>query len=646
MRNMLIRLRLFLISLIKHIGILDSILILSVAVFIPLSIYLEPVKGSRNSVILLAGVATVLFTLLLTIKRRIDFPKRFSLIFFTFLIWGFLGTLFSLYLGDSIIEMIRLISLFFLFISIYTLTVKKPYIFFIFLTTIALATIPLLIHDIVDFLLSDSLQSGKYFIGSFYWHNQMAGFLLFLIPLYAALGIENKKRFFKVFWFFLTLLSAIFLVLTYSRGAWLSFLGSLFLVSLISFSSYRKHLKKIFIVGLLVIALAFLLKPTTLTNQLQSIPQELFQKTRTVSGTFRVTALQSAFHMTQQHPLFGVGPGVFGEAFYSYQTVPWLYGRHAHNHYMQMASEMGIVGFILYLSLFITLFFVFWKKRKSFSGKKNVLLLGIMAAITASSLHALMDFDWSITPLYALFWIFVSFSLSQTNVRDMTIKITGRWKLLYIPPILFLFFVLVIALGEKFYTSAKDDLFDKDITQASQDIDKSLQFNPVDAQIYLLKADILTRKKDIAEAKAMYEKSLSLSRLSAEPYYQLGLFALQEKKYANAETYFSKAIATNPYSHPKLYDGLANTYNAEKKYIKAETVLTEAIENAFPLNQSYKDFSYIYTAIGFQFDLATTYTELVSVKLKLGKEKEADIIFTRMKRDLLKITPTPRQEKK
>jgi Flp pilus assembly protein TadD len=417
----------------------------------------------------------------------------------------------------------------------------------------------------------------------------------------------------------------------------------LLFVSLVSINFYKRHFKKIIVAIFLLVALAFVLKPATLTHQLQSLPQEMFQKTRTVSGTFRVTALQSALHMTQQYPLLGVGPGVFGEAFYSYQTVPWLYGRHAHNHYMQMASETGIVGLILYLSLFIILFFVFWKKRKSFSGKKSVLLLGVMTAITASSLHAFMDFDWSITPLYALFWIFVSLFLSQVNLEHVTIKIIGKWKLLYIPPILFLFFVLVITMSGKFYTNATDDLLDKDFTQAGDDIDKSIRFNPFDAQTYLLKSDILTRKNDITRAKSMYEKSLSLSRLNAEPYYQLGLFALQEKKYASAETYFSKAIATNPYSHPKLYDGLANTYSAEKEYTKAETVLTEAIENAFPLNQSYKDFSYIYTAIGFQFDLATTYTELANVKLKLGKEKEADIIFTRMKRDLLKITPTPQK---
>jgi O-antigen ligase len=68
--------------------------------------------------------------------------------------------------------------------------------------------------------------------------------------------------------------------------------------------------------------------------------------------------LQAAWHMVQERPLLGVGPGNFSIAYerlvYSGQSPtwikPWYDSRgHAHNYYLHITAESGLIGASAYL---------------------------------------------------------------------------------------------------------------------------------------------------------------------------------------------------------------------------------------------------------------------------------------------------------
>lgn len=72
----------------------------------------------------------------------------------------------------------------------------------------------------------------------------------------------------------------------------------------------------------------------------------------------RMAHLQAAWHMIQERPLVGMGPGNFSIAYerlvYSGQTPtwikPWYDSRgHAHNYYLHIAAESGLIGALAYL---------------------------------------------------------------------------------------------------------------------------------------------------------------------------------------------------------------------------------------------------------------------------------------------------------
>lgn len=78
----------------------------------------------------------------------------------------------------------------------------------------------------------------------------------------------------------------------------------------------------------------------------------------------RMAHLQAAWHMLQRYPLLGVGPGNYTIA---YETPPgpdqspinirpWYESRgHAHNYYLHIAAEAGLLGLCAYLLLIGTL---------------------------------------------------------------------------------------------------------------------------------------------------------------------------------------------------------------------------------------------------------------------------------------------------
>ena len=74
----------------------------------------------------------------------------------------------------------------------------------------------------------------------------------------------------------------------------------------------------------------------------------------------RMAHLQAAWHMLERHPLTGVGPGNYSVAYEApppagkgpISVRPWYESRgHAHNYYLHIAAEAGLVGLAAYLLL-------------------------------------------------------------------------------------------------------------------------------------------------------------------------------------------------------------------------------------------------------------------------------------------------------
>jgi O-antigen ligase len=172
------------------------------------------------------------------------------------------------------------------------------------------------------------------------------------------------------------------LLASFSRGGWVGAVGGtgamLLALLLLLEPGWRRRIWRGALAGgvagalLLVVGGNAGLLPGALTQRVASITNNLrLFDVRTVevsAANFavveRMAQIQAAWRMLQDHPLTGVGPGNYtlayeggaGFAAQPYLLHPWYTSRgHAHNYYLHMAAEAGLVGALAYLLLLVAL---------------------------------------------------------------------------------------------------------------------------------------------------------------------------------------------------------------------------------------------------------------------------------------------------
>jgi tetratricopeptide (TPR) repeat protein len=210
------------------------------------------------------------------------------------------------------------------------------------------------------------------------------------------------------------------------------------------------------------------------------------------------------------------------------------------------------------------------------------------------------------------------------------ISILGLKKLLYLPPIIMLIISLVLLLSEFQYDSALYSLYNNNsISLAEAQVEKAISLNSSDPRFYFLLADIKERKQEVGAAKKIY-RYINQNQTSpyAEAFYRLGGLEFKEENYSEAEMYFLQAIHQEPFYDPKIYNSLSQTYIKNGKQDEAISTLEVAIEKAFPLNDEYYGFAYLYDYTDLKAQLAESYLQLITLKLSKNETEDAQRLLT------------------
>ncbi len=188
--------------------------------------------------------------------------------------------------------------------------------------------------------------------------NYLAIFLIMLIPLAYSLILLEKK----LIWQFAALLSiycfiiAIFLSL--SRSSIVLFVICLFLLLRLNYSNYHHIFSKIWFS---ILGFFLILAPFVYQNYWLRFSNLLYDK-----GSGRIYLFDAAYHIIKKHPLTGIGYGNFTKLFYFTQDWGLLSLRvGSHNMYLGIAAELGLIGLMLYLAVFMSAFKTLFKICKS-----------------------------------------------------------------------------------------------------------------------------------------------------------------------------------------------------------------------------------------------------------------------------------------
>jgi O-antigen ligase len=114
-----------------------------------------------------------------------------------------------------------------------------------------------------------------------------------------------------------------------------------------------------------------------------------------MTGEGRLPIWADSLRLLAANPVFGSGLGTYAAAFFSYQTTGlgnhWT---HAHNDYVEFATDLGAAGFLIFGGLMVLV--VIRAARLVAPGRgsgADLVALGSIGALAAMGLHSVVDFN-------------------------------------------------------------------------------------------------------------------------------------------------------------------------------------------------------------------------------------------------------------
>lgn len=226
--------------------------------------------------------------------------------------------------------------------------------------------------------------------------NLLAGFLVVVMSLAVGQGLYADSVGNKLLLFALVVVLGICLVLTYSRGAWLS------IVVVAAFCG-RFYNRKVLWLFLIIPLVAFFCHDAVMERLIS-----IFNPTDT-SSTLRIALWESTIAMILDKPVLGIGWGAYWLVYPDYDFFlnnPAARIVHAHNMYLHIAAEIGIPGLLAFLAV------IYGHTKKavdilSHTNNRRIagLMLGIVAAVLGLAVNGFTDYIMFNIQMSMLFWV-------------------------------------------------------------------------------------------------------------------------------------------------------------------------------------------------------------------------------------------------
>jgi O-antigen ligase len=143
----------------------------------------------------------------------------------------------------------------------------------------------------------------------------------------------------------------------------------------------------------------------------------------------RIQIWKDTLHMLSDHPIFGAGLRAYAIVMRPYVTTPkGLPELYAHNIFLSMWAEIGLLGLAAFTVLLAMLLWRGWSSFAKAEGFARPLLWGTAAAFVAITVHGLFDTPYYGNDLSVEFWILAA--LEVAIIATITMQTTKKSALL------------------------------------------------------------------------------------------------------------------------------------------------------------------------------------------------------------------------
>jgi len=550
-----------------------------------------------------------LFSVFYIIYNRNSFNQRvtqtlstfLSITYIGFIMWAGFSYFYAINPTEVLVNISRQVNVLIMFLAmgffIFGLKSKTTLLSFV-ITAILSVELYAVLNEALQMINTTGIISGGVLKGVTANRNITAFSIAIKIPFVLFLIYKNQKIIYKLILGGIILLSILCLSMIQSRAAFLAvglilvlFLG--LCVVLFIKDKNKKHLFQY-----LYLFLPFLLAIGINQTFLSDKGADALARASTISaGTNdgsvnqRLRYYEHVLTHLYSNPIFGVGLGNWKLKSIDYDSkdiVGYVVPYHAHSDFIQLGAELGIVGFLLYLGVFVwAVFFVYRLIRYStLSAEEKVFLFLLLTALGVYSIDANLNFPIA-RPQVLVVWTLIMSLINYYYIKQQqSIKKTESKSVLNYTflGIALLALLPSIYISNKVYESLKGQMF------LLQDFNSN-QFNVPLTQIENLVPDIPNitvttipinsiKARYYVNAK-QYDKALALlnNGTKANPYLYyseiLKSQIFQEKGQIDSAKVYAK----------KAFFGLPNNDLHASRYINLISVSRDrkALEEAFEL---------------------------------------------------------------
>lgn len=403
-------------------------------------------------------------------------------------------------------------------------------------------------------------------------HNMFASFLGMAIPVSIALSCYEQERRSKIMFFIIALILLVAMLFTFSIGGWLSLFFALGIELILLWRALGYYR---------------ILEPKTkrrLLFFLISCAAILFIVISAIVGIKRFTPitlgsikcrwiyLVSTLKIIKDNFLLGTGLGTFGNVYLKYmipgkinpaQDYATLY---AHNLCLQILSEIGIIGLVVFFIFILKLLWYGFKKTIYFKDRYTRLIsIGIFSGLCFFLMHNTVDIGFYFFSV-AFYWWFLLGVLAILVRTDsgvtyektilarhkkavrLDVLVWGIFSLLLIFQITKNFLADIHFYKGSVYLNKR--LYDESLWEfkkAARLDSYNSRFFEMIGDVYQTEAYLSKSKQGfLVAAKTNYLKALNLSKYNPRVYYKFGLISNLQGRWKEAIYYFEKATHYYP----------------------------------------------------------------------------------------------------
>ena len=364
--------------------------------------------------------------------KSFKFKLNYSISFFLlFLIMALLSIVNSLNVTESLIEFIKHFVTF--LILVFTFSIfnnNRTYINSAIVVVVGFLffeTCYILKFFIDNYSFENPPSRLREFQGLAYNQNIASSSILVKIPLAIFLLVKTKTKIYKYLLLAIIAISVFDILIIGSRSAIYGiYLLTLFLIGIFLFARKFNFLninKKNLLKSVFIILSVFVLQNFLYTNSMNLKALDRSAQLDDYSTNYRLNLWESSFEMIKEFPLLGIGIGnwkiisiKYSKNYMSEYQVP----KHAHNDFIQIMAETGILGGLFYLFFLISPFYFIVKNYSLFSTREKELSVFLTFSLIFIGIDAFFNFPRARPySLLNLFWVIAfMYNLKANKINE------------------------------------------------------------------------------------------------------------------------------------------------------------------------------------------------------------------------------------